>query len=83
MEKELPPVIELRAAVHKRGTPYPELEFDEEASKYGRTLSTYPCFSNADIKSKLDEHYGRYPKSDECTYFWYELFKERPKKEQE
>jgi hypothetical protein len=76
MEKELPPVIALRAATHKKGTPYPEMEFDKEAEKWGRMYSSFPCYSNEDIKLKLDEHYAKYPKANDCTYFWYELFKE-------
>jgi len=82
MENELPPVLALRAATHKRGTPYPEMVFEEEAIKYGRKYSSYPCFSNEDIKTKLDEHYNKNPKSNECTYFWYELFKEPIKTEE-
>jgi hypothetical protein len=76
MENELPPVIALRAATHKKGTPYPEMEFDREAEKWGRMYTSYACFSNEDIKIKLDEHYNKNPKAVECTYFWYELFKE-------
>jgi hypothetical protein len=81
MEKELPPVIALRAATHKRGTPYPEMVFDEEASRYGRVYTSYACSSNEDIKARLDEHYQRHPKATEATYFWYEMFKEPIKKE--
>ena len=81
MENELPPVIALRAAKHIKGTPYPELIFDQEAVKYGRMYTTYACFSNEDIKQKLDEHYTKHPKSNECTYFWYELYKEPIKME--
>jgi hypothetical protein len=82
MENELRPVLALRAATHKRGTPYPEMEFDKEAEKYGRKLSSFPCYSNDDIKMRLDEHYNRNPKSNEATYFWYEIYKEPPKKEE-
>ncbi len=81
MEKELPPVIALRAATHKRGTPYPEMVFDEEASRYGRVYTSYACSSNEDVKARLDEHYQRHPKATEATYFWYEMFKEPIKKE--
>ena len=80
-EKELPPVIALRAATHKRGTPYPQMEFDAEASRYGRVYSNSSCASNEDIKQRLDEHYQKYPKATECTYFWYEMFKEPLKME--
>jgi len=80
-EKELPPVLALRAATHKKGTPYPQMEFDGVAEKYGRMYSSYVCYSNEDIQQKLDEHYGKHPKAIECTYFWYELFKEPIKAE--
>ena len=76
MEKELPPVIALRAATHKKGTPFPEMEFDKEAEKWGRMYTSYACFSNEDIKNKLEEQYNKYPKATDCTYFWYEIFKE-------
>lgn len=82
MEKELPPVLALRAATHKRGTPYPEMEFDQEALKYGRKYSTYVCTCNEDIKMRLDEHYNRHPKATEASYFWYEIYKEPLKKEE-
>ena len=76
MEKELPPVIALRAATHKKGTPYPEINFDSEAEKYGRMYSSFVCYSNEDIKNKLEEHYTKHPKAVDCTYFWYEMYKE-------
>ncbi len=76
MEKELPPVIALRAATHKKGTPYPEINFDNEAEKYGRMYSSFVCYSNEDIKNKLEEHYTKHPKAVDCTYFWYEMYKE-------
>lgn len=82
MENELPPVIALRAAKHIRNTPYPEMVFDEEAAKWGRKYSSFACYSNEDIKNMLDAHYTKNPKSNECTYFWYELFKEPVKMEQ-
>ena len=81
-EKELPPVIALRAATHKRGSPYPEMIFDDEASRYGRVYSSYACTCNDDIKQRLDEHYQKNPKATECTYFWYEMFKEPIKMEE-
>ena len=81
MDSELPPVIALRASKHVKGSPYPEMIFDEEAAKWGRKYSSYACFSNEDIKNRLDEHYGRNPKAIDCTYFWYELFKEPVKTE--
>jgi hypothetical protein len=79
---ELPPVIALKAAVHKKGTPYPEMVFDQSVEKYGRMYTEFACYSNEDIKTKLDEHYQRNPKATDCTYFWYELFKEPIKTEQ-
>jgi hypothetical protein len=82
MEKELPPVLALRATTHKRGTPYPEMEFDQEAAKYGRVYTSYACSSNEDIKLRLDEHYNRYPKATEATFFWYEMFKDVNKTEE-
>ena len=82
MEKELPPVIALRATTHKRGTPYPEIEFDQEAAKYGRVYTPYACFCNEDIKIKLDEQYNKNPKATEATFFWYEMFKEPIKTEE-
>lgn len=81
-DTQLPPVLALRAAVHKKGTPYPQMEFDGAAEKYGRMYTNYVCYSNEDIKQKLDEHYSKHPKAAECTYFWYELFKESIKTEQ-
>jgi hypothetical protein len=81
-EKELPPVLALRAATHKRGTPYPEMTFDPIAEQYGRKYSSYPCYCNEDIKQRLDEHYNRNPKATEATYFWYELYKEPNKTEE-
>jgi hypothetical protein len=83
MEKELPPVIALRAATHKRGTPYPEMVFDQEAAKHGKKYSSYACSSNEDIKLRIEEHYNRHPKAAEATYFWYEIYKEPIKKEEE
>lgn len=76
MKKELPPVISLRAATHKKGTPYPEMDFDKEVEKWGRMHSSFVCYSNEDIKAKLDEHYTKHPKANDCTYFWYEMYKE-------
>jgi hypothetical protein len=67
--------------MHKRGTPYPEMEFDQEAAKYGRMYTSYACFCNEDIKARLDEHYNRHPKATEAPFFWYEMFKEPIKKE--
>lgn len=81
MDKDLPPVIALKAAKHVKGTPYPEMDFDKEAEQYGRRYTAYACFSNEDIKNRLDEHYQKYPKAVDCTYFWYEMFKD-VKKEQ-
>jgi len=76
MEKELPPGIALRAATHKKGTPYPEMNFDSEAEKYGRMYTSFVCYSNEDIKTKLEEHYTKHPKAVDCAYFWYEIYKE-------
>lgn len=80
-EKELPPVLALRAATHKRGTPYPEMEFDPVAAEYGKRYSSYPCYSNEDIKKTLDEQYQKNAKITEATYFWYEIYKEPTKTE--
>lgn len=79
---ELPPVIALRVLKHIKGTPYPEMEFDQEAAKYGRVYTSYACFSNEDIKFRLDEQYAKNPKSTEGTIFYYEMYKEPIKKEE-
>ena len=81
-EINLPPVIALRAATHKKGSAIPEMVFDQTIEKYGRMHTNYVCYSNEDIKQKLEEHYAKYPKATECTYFWYELYKEPIKKEE-
>lgn len=79
--KELPPVIALRALKHIKGTAYPELVFDQEAAKWGRLYTSYACFSNEDIKLRLDEQYTKNPKATEGTIFYYEMFKEPIKTE--
>lgn len=81
-EKELPPVIALRALKHIKGSPYPEMEFDQEAAKYGRMYTSYACFSNEDIKFRLDEQYAKNSKITEATIFYYEMYKEPIKKEE-
>jgi hypothetical protein len=81
-EKELPPVIALRVLKHAKGTPYPEMQFDQEAVKYGRVYTSYACFSNEDIKLRLDEQYTKNPKAVEGTIFYYEMYKEPTKKEE-
>jgi hypothetical protein len=80
--EELPPVIALRAFKHIKGTPYPEMKFDQEAAKWGRKYTSYACFSNEDIKLRLDEQYTKNPKATETTIFYYELFKEPIKTEE-
>jgi hypothetical protein len=82
MENNLKPVICLRATIHKRGTPYPEMEFDQEAAKHGKLYTTYACSTNSDIKARLDEHYNRHPKATEAAFFWYEMFKDPIKTEE-
>lgn len=81
-EKELPPVIALRVLKHIKGTPYPEMQFDQEAAKYGRIYTSYACFSNEDIKFRLDEQYSKNPKATEGTIFYYEMYKDTTKKEE-
>ena len=81
-EKELPPVIALRVLKHTKGTPYPEMQFDQEVAKYGRVYTSYACFCNEDIKIRLDEQYAKNPKATEGTIFYYEIYKEPIKKEE-
>lgn len=81
-EKELPPVIALRVLKHIKGTPYPEMQFDQEAAKYGRVYTSYACSSNEDIRLRLDEQYTKNPKAIEGTIFYYEMYKEPLKKEE-
>jgi hypothetical protein len=82
IDPETPTAITLKVSTHKKGTPFPEMIFDEQACNYGKMYTSYACFSNEDIKRKLTEHYEKYPKANECVYFWYEMYKE-PIKEQQ